>query len=126
MICFINGGTKMKKMSQKLLADIVRNRREQKGMTQEQLGEQTGINRVMIGKIEKESYIPSLGQLEQLCEKLDFEVTDVLEERKPMYYSAFRGENSTDTDQRGIDYLLKMMMVSKQQLLLRKMIEKDV
>lgn len=116
----------MKKMSPELLADIVKSRRAQKGnMTQEMLSEKTNINRVMIGKIENKLYVPSISQLEKLCEVLDFDIADVFVERKPMYYSAFRGANKSEKDQNGIDYILKMMMISKQQILLRKMINKD-
>ncbi|MBQ9304090.1 helix-turn-helix transcriptional regulator [Butyrivibrio sp.] len=115
----------MKKMSLDLLADTIRSRRDQKGMTQDLLSEKTGINRVMIGKIENKAYVPSIVQLEKLCEILDFEITDVLVERRPMYYSAFRGTNVSAVDQEGIDYLLKMMMASKQQLLMRRVLKKD-
>ena len=54
----------MKKLSTRRLADVVRQGRAQGRLTQEQLASLTGINRTMIGRIEKENYIPSVQQLE--------------------------------------------------------------
>ena len=73
----------MKKLSQKLLADIVSNNRKQKQMTQNQLAENTGINRTMIGRIEKADYIPSIEQLQCLAETLEFDLTELFVEDKP-------------------------------------------
>ena len=63
----------MKKLSQSLLANLVTNRRKEKHMTQQDLADITGINRSMISRLEKEDFIPSIPQLEQLGETLDFE-----------------------------------------------------
>ena len=63
----------MKKLSQSLLANLVTNRRKEKHMTQQDLADITGINRSMISRLEKENFIPSIPQLEQLGETLDFE-----------------------------------------------------
>ena len=67
----------MKKLSAALLADTVKAKRRQLGLTQAQLSESTGINRSMIGRLESESYKPSTDQLEKLAEVLSFEVTDL-------------------------------------------------
>lgn len=114
----------MKKMSQALLANIVKTKRSENNLTQEDLSAKTGINRVMIGKIENMSYLPSITQIEQLSEVLKFDITEILVDRKPAFYSAFRGENKSQMDQCGIDYLQKMMLIAKQQLLLREMMDK--
>ena len=63
----------MKKLSHSLLANLVTNRRKEKHMTQQDLADITGINRSMISRLEKEDFIPSIPQLEQLGETLDFE-----------------------------------------------------
>lgn len=63
----------MKKLSQSLLANLVTNRRKEKHMTQQDLADITGINRSMISRLEKEDFIPSIPQLEQLGVTLDFE-----------------------------------------------------
>lgn len=70
----------MKKLSTRRLADVVRQGRAQGRLTQEQLASLTGINRTMIGRIEKENYIPSVQQLEQLANTLEFDPTQLFEE----------------------------------------------
>lgn len=71
----------MKKISAALLAEVVHRNRKNKKWTLEQLAEQTGIHRTMISRIEKESFMPSIKQLEELASALDFEVTDVFVEQ---------------------------------------------
>ena len=65
----------MKTLSTKKLAETVRNLRESKGLTKEELGNLTGINRIMIGRIEKEAFTPSIVQFEALSNILDFDLT---------------------------------------------------
>lgn len=67
----------MKKLSTEKLAQLIELRRKEKKISQAQLAEQTGINRVMISKIEHQEYIPSVIQLQALGEVLGFEVTDL-------------------------------------------------
>ncbi len=71
----------MKKISASLLAEVVHRNRKNKKWTLEQLAEQTGIHRTMISRIEKESFMPSIKQLEELASALEFEVTDVFVEQ---------------------------------------------
>lgn len=71
----------MKKISAALLAEVVHRNRKNKKWTLEQLAEQTGIHRTMISRIEKESFMPSIKQLEELASALEFEVTDVFVEQ---------------------------------------------
>ena len=63
----------MKKLSQEKLSQLVTSHRKSLGMTQKQLSESTGINRSLISRLEKKDFIPSIPQLEQLCEVLGFE-----------------------------------------------------
>ena len=63
----------MKKLSKSLLANLVATQRKEKHMTQQDLADITGINRSMISRLEKEDFIPSIPQLEQLGETLGFE-----------------------------------------------------
>lgn len=70
----------MKKLSQERLVTTILKRRKKKGFTQKDLSDRTGINRVMIGRMENKEYMPSIIQLEKLGEVLDFEVTDLFEE----------------------------------------------
>ena len=67
----------MKKLSSVILADLVASKRKEKSMTQQALAEATGINRALISRIEKQDFIPSVPQLEQLGEVLGFEPDSV-------------------------------------------------
>lgn len=67
----------MKKLSPVILADLVASKRKEKSMTQQALAEATGINRALISRIEKQDFIPSIQQLEQLGEVLGFEPDSV-------------------------------------------------
>ena len=67
----------MKKLSQSLLAELVTTKRKEKSMTQQDLANATGINRALISRLEKKDFVPSIHQLEQLCEVLEFEPDSV-------------------------------------------------
>ena len=67
----------MKKLSQSLLADLVATKRKEQNMTQQALADATGINRALISRLEKEDFLPSIPQLEALCEALGFEPNEV-------------------------------------------------
>ena len=67
----------MKKLSQENMIDTILSKRKALGLTQASLSEKTGINRVMIGRIENKEYMPSIDQIERLGEVLGFEVTDL-------------------------------------------------
>lgn len=62
------------------MVDTVIRLRKEKGFTQVQLAEATGINRAMIGKLEKSNYVPSIEQLQKLGSVLGFEVVDLFVE----------------------------------------------
>ena len=70
-------GFTMKKLSQSLLADLVATKRKEQNMTQQALADATGINRALISRLEKEDFLPSIPQLEALCESLGFEPDEV-------------------------------------------------
>ena len=67
----------MRKLSSVILADLVTSKRKEKSMTQQSLAKATGINRALISRIEKQDFIPSIPQLEQLGEVLGFEPDSV-------------------------------------------------
>ena len=110
----------MKHLSQEKMVDTIKNLRKLKGLTQEQLSTSTGINRQMIGRLEKCEYMPSIPQLEKLAEILDFNIPDLFVENEPTVYTAYRKSNMSEEEKNGVDHIFEMMTVSKQQLLLRK------
>ncbi|MBE5845436.1 MAG: helix-turn-helix transcriptional regulator [Butyrivibrio sp.] len=115
----------MKRLSQEKMANIIKSSRIEKGITQEELSEKTGINRQMIGRLERKEYIPSIMQLEELAGVLAFEITSLFEDTEPMVYTAFRRSMMSPEEQKGVDHMFDMMMASKQQILLRKALYND-
>lgn len=70
----------MKKLSVDALSDVLMTSRKKRSLSQAQLSELTGVNRLMIGKIENKEYIPSINQLQSLAEVLGFDITDLFVE----------------------------------------------
>lgn len=122
----MKGGISMKTLSPKKLAETVTNLRKQKGLNQEDLGNQTGINRVMIGRIEREDFMPSIVQLEALANVLEFDLTDMfIEKEKTNSFIALRSEALNDREKEGVDKLFTMMLSLRQQILLRNSFENE-
>ena len=65
----------MKKLSLKKLANTIVTKRKEKELTQQQLADATSINRATISRIEAEDFTPSIPQLEQLGQVLNFDLT---------------------------------------------------
>ena len=61
-------GIALKKFSQEKMVETITALRKEKGLTQAQLAEATGINRAMIGRIENSDYIPTIEQMEALAD----------------------------------------------------------
>lgn len=111
----------MKHLSSSKLSDLLKQKRSEKNITQEQLCERTGINRNMIGRIERMTYIPTIPQLEKLAEALSFDIEGLfVNDNKPIVYTAFRGSHMTEEERGGADHLMDMMLAAKQQIMLRK------
>lgn len=72
----------MRHFSSNKLARVITNRRKELKLTQADLASKTGINRTMIGRIENEDYIPTIEQLQNLAEVLNFDIVDLFEEEK--------------------------------------------
>lgn len=116
----------MKKLSARKLADTVKKIRKEKGLTKEQLGDLTGINRIMIGRIESENYIPSISQFENLSDVRGFNISDMfVEQEDNNSFIALRSEAINDTEKEGVDILFKMMIALRQQVILRKKYENE-
>lgn len=82
----------MKKLSIQLLSDIILEKRKNRNISQEQLSKLTGINRLMVGRIEKKEYIPSIEQLQALAEALQFDITTLFVEEH-----SFNGSSSANS-----------------------------
>lgn len=117
----------MKKvLSTKKLAGTVKSLRESKGYSLEKLGKLTGINRILIGRIEKETFIPSIHQFERLGKELGFDLTDMfVEKEKGNSFVALRSETMSDSEREGVDKLFTMMLSLRQQIKLRSSLENE-
>ena len=108
----------MKRLSLADLAETIKSNRIEKGITQEQLCKKTGINRNMIGRIERMDYIPTIPQL---AEVLDFDVDRLfVENNQSTVFTAFRGSKLSDEERAGAEHLMEMMLAARQQIMLRK------
>ena len=116
----------MRTLSVRKLAETITRLREEKNLTKEELGNLTGINRIMIGRIEREDFIPSIIQLEELGNVLGFNVTDVFVEKEVTNsFIALRSETLNDIEKKGVDKLFKMMISLRQQVMLRRKFENE-
>lgn len=116
----------MKTLSAKKLAETVTKLRKEKDLTKDELGTLTGINRIMIGRIEREDFIPSIVQFEALGNILGFDVTDMfIEKETTNSFIALRSEAINDTEKEGVDRLFKMMIALRQQVILRRKYENE-
>lgn len=117
----------MKHLSLTRLSDVLKQKRSEKSITQEQLCEKTGINRNMIGRIERMTYIPTIPQLEKLAEVLSFDIEELfVDDNKPGVYTAFRGNHMTPAERKGTKRLMDMMVAAKQQIILRKALQHEM
>ena len=116
----------MKILSSKKLADTVIDLRKSKGLTQEKLAEKTGINRILLGRIEKGSFIPSIIQFESLSRVLGFDITDMFtESEKSDSFVALRSKSLNDCEREGFEKLITMMLSIRQQIKLRSSFENE-
>ncbi len=117
----------MKKLSTSKLAKTVKSKRDEKELTLIELSELTGINRVMIGRIEKEDFIPSITQIESLANTLEFDITDMFIEENQYENSfvAMSSETLSDSEKEGVEKLFTMMLSLRQQINLRSRFENE-
>jgi transcriptional regulator with XRE-family HTH domain len=110
----------MKKLSIAKLAESVKTGRKTNKLTQEDLSQATGINRIMIGCIEREDLIPSISQIEALANILNFDITQLfIEEDENNSFTAIRSEVLNQSEKEGVEKLFSMLLSLRQQILIR-------
>lgn len=67
----------MRRLSLKKLGETVISCRKARGITQEELSKVTGINRSVLSSIENGKHLPTINQLENLAETLEFDAADL-------------------------------------------------
>jgi len=122
----MKGGPTMKILSPEKLAETVKRLREEKGYTKEVLGNLTGINRIMIGRIEKKDFTPSIVQFEALSSVLGFDLTEMfVEKERTNSFVALRSETLSESENEGVEKLFTMMLTLRQQIQLRSSFENE-
>lgn len=112
----------MKKIDFDKLSQLIQEKRKNKGITQDKLGELTGINRQVIGRIELGKSVPSVQQLDLLLEILDIEFESILkDDDKKDVFMAMRGEARTEEEIKGLEKMISMMLCLKKHDRLRRM-----
>jgi transcriptional regulator with XRE-family HTH domain len=110
----------MQRLSQEKLAQTVKERRNEKGWTQQHLGDLTSIHRLIVGRIENGNFLPSIIQLEALSEALGFNIPDLFVDKQPQNsFVALRSEALSENEREGVDTLFRMMLSLRQQIVLR-------
>ena len=108
------------KISLEKLAKAVQEESKVLGLTQDELGRITEINRLLIGRIESQKFLPSIPQLENLLKKLDIAFEEILEkEESPNVFVAMRGEAKTEEEKIAVDKMISMMLCLKMHHVLR-------
>jgi len=111
----------MKKISLEKLSQLVIENRKRLGLTQEDLGDITGINRQLIGRIESMKFLPSLMQLEVLLNKLNIEFNSIVEEETADdIFLAMKGAAITPEEKQGVEKMISMMLCLRKHEVLRR------
>jgi len=116
----------MKTLSTKKLAETIKKLKKEKGYANNELGKLTGINRIMIGRIEREDFIPSIMQFEVLSKVLGFDLTEMfVEKERTNSFVTLRSEALSDSEKEGVEKLFTMMLSLRQQIKLRSSFENE-
>lgn len=111
----------MKKIDLEKLSQLVSNKRKEKNITQDQLGELTGINRQVVGRIELGKTVPSLNQLQKLLDVLEIDFHSILEDDGAEdIFMAMKGEAKTTQETKGLETMISMMLCLKKHEQLRR------
>lgn len=93
------------------LGKVVYDKRTELGLSQEELGKRTGINRQMISRIESKKFLPSLSQLNTILNTLNIDFNDLLEEQSSgNVFLAMKGEAQTEEETKGFEKMISMML----------------
>lgn len=116
----------MKILSQSKLAETIKLKCNEKGLSKENLSELTGINISILDRIENHNFIPSIHQFQSLLKTLEFEISDMfVETSKSTSIPYMDLQQLSPSEKEGFDKLTKMMLTLRKQLLLRHKFEHE-
>lgn len=109
------------------LAEIVRIRKTDLGLSGQDLADLTAIDDLMVERIENGTYIPSMKQLTELSRVLGFDVSELTEDnQRPNPIEDLRKDARNPSEEAGLEHLIKMMLAIRQQINLRKSYENEI
>ncbi|TFJ93432.1 helix-turn-helix transcriptional regulator [Lentibacillus salicampi] len=110
----------MEKISAEKLGNLVEEKRLEKGFTQEQLGEKAKINRQIIGRIENNKHVPSITQLNNLMDVLNFNLHDLTDEKEESnVFVAMMGKAETPNEKKWLEDMTAMMLCLRKHVRIR-------
>lgn len=113
----------MYQISLEKLSTIVEQQRRKFGLSQDELGKLTDINRQMISRIEMRKYVPSLPQLNSLLKVLEISFEEIIEDKtREDIFMAMLGETKTEQEQKGFKRMISMMLCLRKHDRLRRSI----
>ena len=114
-------------LSQEKLASLVKQKRENLGLTQEVLGAQTGISKLLVAKIESGSSLPSNLQLESLIETLGLSLEQLCIGKEPRDIEDIYRRCNIETPEakEQLYTILHMMMTIRQQVILHELYKNE-
>ena len=102
------------------LGDKIRQYRKSKGLTQEQLAEQIGIDNKHLSRIEKNKHMPTYYVLKKLAQVLDFDIYNIddieiekIAKPDKIYLKSLNILNSAKTDEEKKYYLEALQHAQK-------------
>lgn len=82
----------------------------------------TGVNSHIINRIENGKYIPSAPQLNQLLDKLNFNISEIIiNEEKQDVFSKLVNKANTEQEREGFEQLTRMMLCLRKYERLREL-----
>ncbi|HHT96190.1 MAG TPA: helix-turn-helix transcriptional regulator [Clostridia bacterium] len=115
----------MKKLSTAKLAEIMKTRRKKLNLTQEDLSKKTKINRSIISRMEKNNFIPSIIQLENLAKALQFDIETLFyDDTENHTFTALRSKELSAEEDNELKKLYALIFILQKQIVLSEGIEK--
>lgn len=111
----------MKILSAKKFSETVKRYREENGLTIEELGNATGLNKNIIQRIEYGGFIPTIFQYECLASTLDLKLDDLTQVKDLSHsFTELANQVQTPAEKEGLERFIQMMIALRQQTYLRK------
>lgn len=111
----------MKKISLEKLSYLVTRKINELNLTEEELSDLIGVNEQIISEIKSNKHIPSLIYLENILDKLEIDINDIVEDSVDTnVFLAMREEARSIEEQEGLEKMISMMLCLRKHKNIRK------